>query len=332
MAERGAGLAIIAEPWRIPDSHPCWATNTERSAAIYWRRTKEQHVPCCKKGEGPGWVMVEWGPLLVVGVYLRPSLSRAELEERLEDLEMQVRASLPRPILIAGDFNAKSALWGSRRPDCKGAEVEAWADRLGLHLVNTGTKSTCVRPQGESVVDITWVSPAAARIITAWRVAEEVDLLSDHLMLEMEAHLTPPRRDEPGDRRPLRWATRKLDPDKLQASLAAETWAPRATVTREGEIEEEVIWMRQAMTRACDQAMPRSTFSARRATYWWSEELGDLRREVIRARRKVQRERRRTTVNQQTLDLLLDHWKEKRKGLKMAILAAKEKAWEEAIA
>ncbi|XP_011860098.1 PREDICTED: uncharacterized protein LOC105557461 [Vollenhovia emeryi] len=72
IAERGAGLAIVAEPWRVPD-HPCWAVNPEKSVAIHWRRTREQHVPCCKKGEGPGWVMVEWGPLLVIGSTLGPA-------------------------------------------------------------------------------------------------------------------------------------------------------------------------------------------------------------------------------------------------------------------
>ncbi|XP_011859500.1 PREDICTED: uncharacterized protein LOC105556991 [Vollenhovia emeryi] len=331
MAERGAGLAIVAEPWRVPDRHPCWAVNRERSAAIYWRRTTERHVPCNMKGEGPGWVMVEWGPLLVVGVYFRPSLSRAELEERLEDLGTQIRASLPRPMLVAGDFNAKSALWGSRRPDCKGAEVEAWADRLGLHLMNTGSTSTCVRPQGESVVDITWISPAAARLVTAWRVAEEVDLLTDHLPLEMEVQLAPLRRDGSEDGRPLRWAIKRLDPDKLQASLAVETWAPRAPLTQEGEIEEEAKWLRRTMTQACDCAMPRATFSPRRSTYWWTEDIGDLRREVIRARRRVQRERRRSAVDQRTLDTLLEAWKENRSQLKKAIMAAKERAWEEAI-
>ncbi|XP_011858731.1 PREDICTED: uncharacterized protein LOC105556255 [Vollenhovia emeryi] len=238
MAERGGGLAIVAEPWRVPN-HPCWAVNQENSVAIHWRRTREQHIPCCKKGEGPGWAMVEWDPLTIIGVYLRPSLSRAELEERLEDLEQQVRAVLPRPILVAGDFNAKSALWGSRRPDAKGAEVEAWADRLGLHLMNTGTTSTCVRPQGESIVDITWISPAATRIVTAWRVAEDIVLLSDHLPLEMEIRLAPVGGVGPEDGRPLRWSIKKMDPDKLQASLAAETWVARAPVMQEGNIENE---------------------------------------------------------------------------------------------
>ncbi|XP_011878915.1 PREDICTED: uncharacterized protein LOC105568116, partial [Vollenhovia emeryi] len=249
MAERGAGLAIIAEPWKIPDRHPCWATNAERSAAIHWRRTKEQQVPCCKKGEGPGWVMVEWGPLLVIGVYLRPSLSRAELEERLDDLEAQVNASLPRPILVAGDFNAKSALWGSRRPDCKGGVGDrhhldfpcGGEDHYGMESGRGGGYPLGSPHVGNGGPTNSNTKGRAGRL-----------------------------------RRPLRWATKKIDPDKLQASLAAELWIPRKQLMHEGDIEEETRWLRQALTRACDQAMPRAAYSARRATYWWTQEIGDL--------------------------------------------------------
>ncbi|RLU18098.1 hypothetical protein DMN91_010341 [Ooceraea biroi] len=46
-------------------------------------------------------------------------------------------------LLVAGDFNAKSALWGSRRPDATGGALADWAAGLGLQLVNEG--SSCVR-------------------------------------------------------------------------------------------------------------------------------------------------------------------------------------------
>ncbi|XP_011884028.1 PREDICTED: uncharacterized protein LOC105571163 [Vollenhovia emeryi] len=142
LAERGCGLGIVAEPYRVP-KNPCWAGSTDGSAAIVWRRTGERSPPFSKLKAGEGWVAVEWGPLTVIGVYIRPSLSRAEVEDRLQELEDVVREYLPGPVLVAGDFNAKSALWGSRRPDAKGAEVEAWAARLGLHLENVGAVSTC---------------------------------------------------------------------------------------------------------------------------------------------------------------------------------------------
>ncbi|XP_011860289.1 PREDICTED: uncharacterized protein LOC105557619 [Vollenhovia emeryi] len=113
LAERGCGLRIVAEPYRIP-THPCWVGSRDGSAAITWRRTGERSAPGSKIKVGENWVAVEWGPLKVIGVYLRPSLSRAEFEDSLHDLEDVVREFLPGPVLVA---NAKSAFWGSRRLD-----------------------------------------------------------------------------------------------------------------------------------------------------------------------------------------------------------------------
>ncbi|XP_011860135.1 PREDICTED: uncharacterized protein LOC105557496 [Vollenhovia emeryi] len=180
LAERGCGVGVIAEPYSIPNS-PNWAGSADGSVAITWRRTGQRHVPWTKAKEGEGWVIVECGTLSIMGVYLRPSLSRAEVEERLDEMESELRGVLPGPILVAGDFNVKSADWGSRRPDAKGAVIAAWAARLGLRLENRGNASTCVRAQGESIVDLAWTSPKAARWMEGWRVVEEVETLGSPL-------------------------------------------------------------------------------------------------------------------------------------------------------
>ncbi|XP_011862377.1 PREDICTED: uncharacterized protein LOC105559000 [Vollenhovia emeryi] len=163
-----------------------------------------------------------------------------------------MRGILPGPVLVAGDFNAKGALWGSRRPDAKGLEVLNWAARLGLHLLNRGAMSTCVRPQGESIVDLTWASPAVAGNVISWRVIEETDILSDHLPIEVEIGLQLRGRDGP-EVRPKRWTVSKFDPDRLVASLAADTWLPSP---QERGIEEQAKWLREVMERACDNSIP----------------------------------------------------------------------------
>lgn len=77
LMERGCGLGIAAEPYRVPSDNPCWATNAGNSVAITWKREKNS-PPCQKIGEGRGFVVVEWGPILVIGCYIPPSLSAAE--------------------------------------------------------------------------------------------------------------------------------------------------------------------------------------------------------------------------------------------------------------
>ncbi|XP_011884010.1 PREDICTED: uncharacterized protein LOC105571145, partial [Vollenhovia emeryi] len=325
LAERGCGLGIVAEPYRVPKS-PLWAGSADGSAAIVWRRTGERAPSLVKLKAGEGWVAVKWGPLVVIGVYLRPSLSRAEAEGRLEELEDLVREYLPGPILVAGDFNAKSALWGSRRPDVKGADVEAWAARLGLHLENVGDVSTCVRPQGESIVDLTWTSPAAARRICGWEVVEGLELLSDHLPIRIDFSWED-RRREPQEK-VVRWRTEKLDPDKLKESLIAELWAqPNPAPT----VDEEAQWLQRTLMKACDAAMPRAKFVARRAAYWWSGEIEELRKSSVAARRAVLRARRRRRTLPEEEANLVEEYRQRRKALRDAIRTAKERAWEELI-
>ncbi|XP_071579936.1 uncharacterized protein [Temnothorax nylanderi] len=130
--------------------------------------------------------------------------------------------------MVAGDFNAKSALWGgSPHTDQRGHVLELWAAGLGLCLVNTGRESTCVRRQGASIVDLTWANHLAERKIRGWRVVTDQETLSDHLYIEMMVRATPPellarRRD--ADKKRQRWALKKLDKDLLKAAVLGLTW------------------------------------------------------------------------------------------------------------
>jgi len=72
--------------------------------------------------------------------------------------------------IIAGDFNAKSILWGSPVTDWRGSVVERWAAGLDLNIVNVGSTPTCVRTNGSSIVDLTWASGDILGFLSEWRV------------------------------------------------------------------------------------------------------------------------------------------------------------------
>ncbi|EFN83302.1 hypothetical protein EAI_02247, partial [Harpegnathos saltator] len=86
------------------------------------------------------------------------------------------------PVVIAEDFNAHSEGWGCspRQRDPRGDAVIEWAAGLDLLLLNRGSASTCVRLRGESVIDLTWATPSAARLFREWKVEVEGETLSDH--------------------------------------------------------------------------------------------------------------------------------------------------------
>ncbi|EFN75152.1 hypothetical protein EAI_11570, partial [Harpegnathos saltator] len=100
------------------------------------------------------------------------------------------------PVVIAGDFNAYSEEWGCsrRQRDPRGEVVIGWAAELYLLLVNRGSTGTCIRPGGgSSVIDLTWASLSAARIISEWRVEAEGEMLSDHRYIVWALRLPKPK-------------------------------------------------------------------------------------------------------------------------------------------
>ncbi|XP_071578406.1 uncharacterized protein [Temnothorax nylanderi] len=237
LAERGAGLAVVAEPYRVPANHPSWVVDRTGKAAIFW--SGAQHSPPLSLFEsGDGFVAAGYGDVYVISVYSSPNDRPAEFSALLDRLAGCAHRCGGRPLIIAGDFNAKSALWGSPRANAQGGEVEAWAAGLGLELINSGRASTCVRAQGESIVDLTWANPLAARRLFGWRVFQEVESLSDHLYMA-------------------RWVVRQLDGDRLKAALLIATWPPEEFWGGQ-EVAGRVAWLREAMAQACDAAMPRA--------------------------------------------------------------------------
>ncbi|XP_011862410.1 PREDICTED: uncharacterized protein LOC105559020, partial [Vollenhovia emeryi] len=109
MVERGFTLAIVAEPHRPPRTgRPFWAVDNGAagdSVAIRWRSVPGgPDTTAITSGERH--VAVQWGPIAVVGVYLRPTRRPAPFEDWLSDIGQTVLSLSPRPVIVAGDFNS----------------------------------------------------------------------------------------------------------------------------------------------------------------------------------------------------------------------------------
>lgn len=116
---------------------------------------------------------------------------------------------------------------GSVRTDARDKAVEKWAAQNGLILINTGKVNTCLRQGGESIIDLTWASPAAARRIVSWKVAEDREILSDHRVIEftLSSAINSNTRTGPNNKKnEPRWAIRKLDIDRLGAAIEVTLW------------------------------------------------------------------------------------------------------------
>ncbi|XP_018359490.1 PREDICTED: uncharacterized protein LOC108758832, partial [Trachymyrmex cornetzi] len=142
----------------------------------------------------------------------------------------------PRPTIAGGDFNAHAVEWGSPYTDSRGDSTLQWGAGLGLVLMNRGRVSTFAGSRGESIIDLTWATPAAAQRVKGWHVdAGSLGELSDHKVIRMELVSTPAevQARQRRLREERRWALKKLDPDALETS-GGPPWPPGAPTPAHG--------------------------------------------------------------------------------------------------
>ncbi|XP_067211680.1 uncharacterized protein [Linepithema humile] len=242
LCESDAGLGVVAEPYRVPESDPNWVSASSGSVAIVRKHSpRSPRLTLVERGEG--FVIARWGALYVVGVYAPPKRPHPEFREHLQAIGAGIRRCLPHPVLVAGDFNAWAQEWDSRFTNIRGEAVLTWAAGLGLLLQNRGSNSTCIRPRGESIVDLTWASLRAADLVRTWEVANR-ESLSDYLYIEMVLNATPQevltrRHRLRGEKPPRRWALAQINQDRLVAAALVEAWSdPPDLVDTGAEVEE----------------------------------------------------------------------------------------------
>ncbi|XP_070529765.1 uncharacterized protein [Cardiocondyla obscurior] len=105
LAECGGGIALISEPFNIPDKHPNWMSDPAGSVAIFWLGNDNACNPITS---GTGWTAAKWRNIIVMATYLPPSINLEDMETSLEEISDFIKRTPATPILLGGDFNAKS--------------------------------------------------------------------------------------------------------------------------------------------------------------------------------------------------------------------------------
>ncbi|XP_025152733.1 uncharacterized protein LOC112588148 [Harpegnathos saltator] len=154
--ELGAGLGVATEPHYVLHTSKGWFGSSDGSVAMV-ANPAAGTPPCVLRAKGSSFVAVDCGPITVVGVYLHHRKNNkglgdlARIERVLDRIGDLVRWCYPRPIVIAGNFNAHSEGWGYSpwQRDSRGEALIDWAVGLGLSLINEGSAITCVRLNGE---------------------------------------------------------------------------------------------------------------------------------------------------------------------------------------
>lgn len=294
-------------------------------AAITWN---PRRVRCVAVASGRGFTAVQVGDNTLVSCYCSPNVGLDRFLQLLDDLESLMgkvmrgspQGAQPR-LVIGGDFNAKSPYWGSVSSNRRGEIMQDWAAQMGLCLINSGGKPTCIRPQGSSHIDTTWASAAAAEEIRDWRVQDETEFLSDHLYVSFRIGPEDKKKNKNIKGHP-RWSTHTYDMGLLQNILSWKCSEENRPLTA----EKFAGWFAKTMTEASDLAARRvTTQRERRAVYWWDGTIADARRRCVRARRSWTRVKACPALNVEARIL----YKRAKKELRSLISRAKTRAWEE---
>ncbi|XP_037294130.1 uncharacterized protein LOC119189191 [Manduca sexta] len=308
LAQWSIHVAVVSEPYFVPRDD--WAGDSDGSVAV------------------------------ITGVPPAPRPSKkslAEFESFLIRLgTLVVQSSQPRPVLVAGDFNAKSLAWGSSVTDARGKGPGGMGDLLRTGRPKSGSEDTCVRHNGGSVVDITFATPDLARRVQGWRVLVEEETLSDHRYIRFS--VSTPRTNQPSNSGSLtsrrwggqRWAVTQLNREAVKEAALVQAWFP--VPAGPVRVEEEAEWFGGNVANLRRGHAQARCLPPKRQVYWWSAELTQLRASCMAARRRLARHRRRHSRppgDDEQERLLHGLHKTAKRALRVAIAQAKAAAREE---
>lgn len=301
-------LMIVAEPNRaITGKHP-WLSDKEADVAVLTARG----VGVSGVVAGKGHICLSLPTFDLHAVYISPNIPMADFEHAVDNIMRQVRSN-GREVIVAGDINAKSPMWGSPIMDKRGRYWAEWAESLDMVAQNHGNTPTFVRGNSASHIDVTFATEALAAKVSKWRVLQ-LENLSLHRYIRFAVN-TGPGAKKKEDRRAI---SVNWDIFRPTVALLVANISP-------GE-KESYKKCSQVLKSAYLSSISRDTGTRRLFPYWWDENISEARAKATASRRRITRAR---THNPADVAQLQEACKVYQKALKRAILSSKRKHWKD---
>lgn len=119
--EFGFAIALISEPPKSKKDTRNWWYNKQRNAAIYCNLDKIKKITLMEIEEN--YVMVEVEGIVMTSFYFSPNQNVIKYKEALTELEVALNKYRGRGVIIGGDFNARSTLWGDKINNKRGTKL-----------------------------------------------------------------------------------------------------------------------------------------------------------------------------------------------------------------
>lgn len=237
--------------------------------------------------------------------YISVYVSRLDDIKTLAERLKTVVSNVPAPVVLLGDFNAHSDLWGGSSIDNRGRAVEELLVSSNMIFLNDGSPTRICPKDGHfSAIDLSITSESIASRFT-WDVGDDCHG-SDHFPLLLRIT------DKPIEvsKRP-RWLYEKADWKRFQEV----TIAPERI---------EVESVTAAIINAAKKSIPLTSCKiGTKSVHWWSTEVA----EAVKIRRKHLRRLRKMDQNNPNRPAALADFQSARRKAREIIKEAKQKSW-----
>ncbi|XP_076301692.1 uncharacterized protein LOC143219705 [Lasioglossum baleicum] len=219
-----------------------------------------------------------------------------------------------RRIILGGDFNAHSTLWGSTRTNDRGRTVMEELLSEGLHPVKPGGGPTFLHGNRSSNIDFVAISNPINTKIRSQVLDIESDSDHRYVLTTIDTEIQIPRKC------PFRpkWKPSQESMGHLRAAFG-------------NTIEKEHLNNKAVF----DENLPKNETKYNndlKVNLWWDKELGTIRDSARYAKRRIQRERakiRDKGKGPEELEILEIQYKDTIRELRRKISMAKVRKWKE---
>lgn len=270
-----------------------WSVWNWRSKRKMGRRAAigifSDHITVAKVNTDDEFVVARINGVYVFSCYKSPSASMVSFYAFLNRLSWSVRQlDKNAEIIIAGDFNARSAAWGDWQNYGRGEEL-LLTEQLGLVVRNTGQEATFTGRGAGSIIDLTFVSESLIQRVKHWQVLNEENY-SDHrfLVYTLDSSITIQDRSATSKRKS--WITTAIDQNAFRVDLLLADWiSGTAAINYDEEVTTLAKRFKNKLTTAYNFALQKRPGmpKGKQSKHWWTDEIAMLRARCTAARRKV---------------------------------------------
>uniref|UniRef100_A0A2S2PYS4 Endonuclease/exonuclease/phosphatase domain-containing protein n=1 Tax=Sipha flava TaxID=143950 RepID=A0A2S2PYS4_9HEMI len=271
VAELSVDVIIVCDYYRPLEHPPQWVDSTDGKCAIYIPNRSAAIVSDHGCGQGFAWAKV--GDKLVYSCNCTPNCTIDEFDNFLSGLEESIaqQAVAGIDLVVAGDFNAHSAKWGSSSEDARDSLLFGLASALNLTVCNEGSIPTYRQANAASVIDVTFARSSDNRpLVRSWAVLEQQYSGSDHEYIAYTVLKSEQARYLTETTRPGGWSVKKLSTPGIEEHWDRVGKPP--ALPPHASTEEHAERLQSYLTQACNAAMPvRSAIRGKKAVHWWSD-------------------------------------------------------------